>query len=95
MSEGERWRGAAWPAALVLSAATAGLTGCGQTGPLYLPDDASTTVITRPGPVTTDPAATRPSATDAPTVDDAAATPPAPGAAGAPATATDKPPARR
>jgi predicted small lipoprotein YifL len=28
------------------------LAGCGQTGPLYLPEDEGATVITRPGPAT-------------------------------------------
>lgn len=92
MRAGERWRGAARPAALALAASAASLAGCGQTGPLYLPDDASTTVITRPGPATTVPATTVP-ATASPPATDVATTGDAP--VDAPATATDKPPARR
>ena len=60
-----------------------GLSGCGQTGALYLPEDESATVITRPGPATTDPANTGP-ATTAPDVSGAA-----------PAAPTDKPPVKR
>jgi predicted small lipoprotein YifL len=82
------------PVALVLATAAAGLSGCGQTGALYLPDDASATVITRPGPVTTSPPAT-----GAATTGDSAAAPPAPRSTAppvdVPAKATDKPPARR
>jgi predicted small lipoprotein YifL len=81
--------GTARTAALVLAAAAAGLSGCGQTGPLYLPEDASATVITRPGPATTAPATTVP-ATTAP-----ATTPPADAPTDQPGAATDKPPARR
>jgi predicted small lipoprotein YifL len=101
MTAGARWRGAVRPAALGLAAAVASLAGCGQTGPLYLPDDASTTVITRPAPAATAPATTRPPATDAaPSADAAAASPasPAPGVSDAPvkapATAPGKPAGR-
>lgn len=73
--------------ALVASVAP-GLSGCGQTGALYLPEDESATVITRPGPATTDPATTVP-ATTGPTTT-------APDASGAaPAAPTDKPPVKR
>lgn len=101
MTAVDRRRVAARPVALLWVAAAASLAGCGQTGPLYLPDDAGTTVITRPGPV-----AATPAATDAATTrDDAAPSPaaPAPRAVDAspdappesPASPTDKPPARR
>jgi predicted small lipoprotein YifL len=81
----ERGRGTARPAAILLVAA-AGLSGCGQTGPLYLPDYGSTTVITRPGPATTG-AATTGNEAAAPPASTAADAP-----AAAPATPTDKPP---
>lgn len=44
------------------------LAGCGQTGPLYLPDDESATVITRPAPPAPPPAPVSPvsPATEAP-----------------------------
>jgi predicted small lipoprotein YifL len=105
MTAVDRRRVAARPLALLWVAAAASLAGCGQTGPLYLPDDAGTTVITRPGPV-----AATPAATDAATTRDAAApspAAPAPRAVDAspdaspdappesPASPTDKPPARR
>jgi len=48
--------------ALVASVAP-GLSGCGQTGALYLPEDESATVITRPSPATTGPATPAPEAT--------------------------------
>ncbi len=77
-----RWHPAGCPAALLLAVA-AGLSGCGQTGALYLPEDGSATVITRPGPAST--------ANPAPA-------PPTSGAAGAPSVPVDEPddpPARR
>jgi len=98
MRAGDAWRGATRPAALVLAVAS-GLSGCGQTGPLYLPDDGSATVITRPGPATTgNESAAPPASSEAgtPSVPDAA-----PGAApgtapdAAPPTPTTRPPARR
>jgi len=65
-------------AALALTA----LSGCGQTGALYLPEDESATVITRPGPATTGAPAT-----DAPAASDTSGA--------APATPAAKPPAKR
>jgi len=81
-----RWRGAARPAPIVLALA-AMLSGCGQTGPLYLPDDENATVITRPGPATTG------NESSAPPASTAADAPDAPAAA--PSTPADKPPAKR
>jgi predicted small lipoprotein YifL len=52
-----------------LLAGIAGLTllaGCGQTGPLYLPDDESATVITRPAPASTPAPSPASSSTTAP-----------------------------
>ena len=69
----------------LLALLPAGLSGCGQTGPLYLPDDDGATVVTRPGPAATGPATTTPAVPGAPTTGNDAA-PPVP---------TDKPPARR
>jgi predicted small lipoprotein YifL len=51
--------------ALAALAALVPLAGCGQTGPLFLPDDESTTVITRPAPA----AAPAPAPTAAPPAD--------------------------
>ncbi len=48
----------------LLALLPAGLSGCGQTGPLYLPDDDGATVITRPGPATTGPTTETPGASD-------------------------------
>ncbi len=59
------------------------VSGCGQTGALYLPEDESATGVTRPAavvvPPATDPAATAPALPQAPSVPAAApAAPPAP-----------------
>jgi predicted small lipoprotein YifL len=61
----------------LLALLPAGLSGCGQTGPLYLPDDDGATVVTRPGPAATGPATTTPAVPGAPTTgNDAAPAPP-------------------
>ena len=69
----------AWLAA---AAALAGalLAGCGQTGPLYLPEDESATVVTRPGPAasSTEPASQSPGTELPPSSDGSPADPASP-----------------